>query len=213
MKATLVNLSKCYYASLNVPKDAPLEDIKASFRKMSKETHPDVATQGCPERNAERFKEISNAYQTLSNPKERRRYDLEQQDQHWYRNRQSGSGSGGFGSYNSGPYANSNMRPPPQGPKATGVYAVLETMFKPRNFVMGVTIGICTSVVYQFFFIKDDPKKLMHHHRHHASQLVEAWKNPKTGRWEQAAPWDPIYQRLKPTLEMVPREQVQKRTR
>ena len=39
-------------------------------------------------------------------------------------------------------------------------------------------------------------------------KLVEAWKNPNTGRWETPKPWDPAYQKLQPTLKFVPREEV-----
>jgi len=39
-------------------------------------------------------------------------------------------------------------------------------------------------------------------------KLVEAWKNPHTGRWEKPRPWDPVYQKLQPTLQLVPRNEV-----
>jgi len=218
MRATLASLvasSKCYYDTLDVSKDASLDEIKKSFRRISKETHPDVATKGCPERNAERFKQVSNAYQTLSNPKERRRYDLEQQDQHWFRNRQHHTGAagqhGGFGSY----ARTGNMNDIPKGPKATGLYAVLETMFRPRNFILGVAMLMTTSVIYNYCFESESEqqKRLLMQKHNQGRQLVEAWKNPSTGRWEQPAPWDPVYRRLQPKLEMVPREQVATRTK
>ena len=225
MRATLATLlsnsSKCYYESLDVPQDAELKDIKKKFRELSKTHHPDVATQGCPERNAEKFKEISNAYQTLSNPKERRRYDLEREDRNWYRNRHHGGQAGtGYAGYGFSSNNTNNMRPPPKGPKATGAYAVVETMFKPRNFIVGMALCMGASAVYGFIFQDENDKQkqqlmmMQANHRHQGNrQLVEAWKNPKTGKWEQAAPWDPTYQRLQPTLEMVPRDQVHKRTR
>ena len=39
-------------------------------------------------------------------------------------------------------------------------------------------------------------------------KLVEAWKNPKTGQWEQPAPWSKSFQQLNPKIHMVPRENV-----
>ena len=39
-------------------------------------------------------------------------------------------------------------------------------------------------------------------------KLVEAWKNPDTGRWEKPKPWDPVYQKLQPALQLVPRDKV-----
>jgi len=199
---------KCYYKSLEVDNDAPIEEIKANFRRLSKETHPDVAPDGCPKRNAERFKEISEAYGILSNSKERRRYDFELQDRNWYQNRSTAGGGVDYSSH----YRKTGMwRPPQDGPKATGVYAVLETMFRPRNFFMGIVMVGGASWFYQTFVADDTQRKLMR--THGTTQLVEAWKNPKSGRWEQAAPWDPTYRALKPTLTLVPREQVQTRTR
>ena len=46
-----------------------------------------------------------------------------------------------------------------------------------------------------------------------SSPRVHAWKNPETGNWEAPAPWDPVYQKLNPTLELVPKEKVKSRSR
>ncbi|CAB9511186.1 protein DnaJ [Seminavis robusta] len=199
--------TRCHYESLGVAKDASLEDIKTSFRSLSKETHPDVAPHGCPKQNAERFKEISEAYRILSNSKDRRRYDLEQQDRFWYQNRSHSN----VNNYQYGA-TYKNMQKNGQ-PKASGIYGVLDTIFRPRNLLMGVALGIGSTVFYQVFLVDQDAKKKLMQRQQHGNHLVEAWRNPKTGRWEQAAPWDPTYRRLQPTLELVPREQVQTRTR
>lgn len=197
---------QCHYDVLGVDKDASLAEIKAAFRKLSMETHPDVSTG--TECTAEQFKQISQAHTILSNPKERRIYDLQQQEKLWYK---PGSGFGGNASRYRG--ANPDFKAP-KGPKATGAFAVVETMFKPRNFILGTTAAFCTMMVYQTIFAKEDEKhKLMMMTSHHATEKVQAWKNPKTGRWEQPAPWDPTYRKLKPILEFVPRNQVQPRTR
>jgi hypothetical protein len=45
-----------------------------------------------------------------------------------------------------------------------------------------------------------------------SDEVVEAWKNPDTGFWEQPAPWDPAYRRLQPKLELVPKHQVRQRS-
>ncbi|MEW6093836.1 MAG: molecular chaperone DnaJ [Chloroflexota bacterium] len=61
-----------YYDILGVPRNASSEDIKAAFRKLARQYHPDVSK----ETNAEeRFKEINEAYGVLSDPEKRRRYD------------------------------------------------------------------------------------------------------------------------------------------
>lgn len=204
--------TECYYDSLNVPKDASLKEIKDSFRKLSKETHPDVAQTGCPKNNAERFKVISEAYRVLSNAKERRRYDFELQDRFWYQNRSHGGGGAGEAhpGYQYGPTYNS-IRKNQQ--KANGFHGIMDTVFRPRNLLMGVALGVGYAVFYQTFLMDQDAKKKLQQQQQHGKQLVEAWRNPKTGRWEQAAPWDPIYRQLKPTLQLVPRDQVQTRNR
>jgi molecular chaperone DnaJ len=61
-----------YYDILGVPRNASAEDIKAAFRKLARQYHPDVSKEANAE---ERFKEINEAYGVLSDPEKRRRYD------------------------------------------------------------------------------------------------------------------------------------------
>jgi curved DNA-binding protein len=60
------------YDVLGVSRDAPAEDIQRSYRKLARTYHPDVNKDPSAE---ERFKEISEAYDVLSNPETRSRYD------------------------------------------------------------------------------------------------------------------------------------------
>ncbi len=63
---------KDYYEILGVSKDASVDDIKKAFRSKARTMHPDV----CKEPGAEeRFKELSEAYETLSDPDKKSRYD------------------------------------------------------------------------------------------------------------------------------------------
>jgi len=66
-------LEKDYYKALNVSKTASADEIKKSYRKLARKYHPD-ANKGDPKAE-ERFKEISEAYNTLSDPKRRKEYD------------------------------------------------------------------------------------------------------------------------------------------
>jgi molecular chaperone DnaJ len=61
------------YAVLGVGPQASDDEIKRAYRKLARELHPDVNKDPDAER---RFKEISAAYQTLSDPAKRRQYDL-----------------------------------------------------------------------------------------------------------------------------------------
>ncbi|XP_071691941.1 uncharacterized protein [Rutidosis leptorrhynchoides] len=61
-----------YYSTLGIPKSATSKDIKAAYRKLARQYHPDVNKQPGA---TEKFKEISNAYEVLSDDKKRAMYD------------------------------------------------------------------------------------------------------------------------------------------
>src|SRR3954453_16801419 len=66
-------IEKDYYAALDVPKDADAATIKKAYRQLARDLHPDKNPN-----NAEaeaRFKEVSEAYDVLSDTKRRGEYD------------------------------------------------------------------------------------------------------------------------------------------
>ena len=61
-----------YYAVLGVPRDASADAIKKAFRKLARQYHPDVNKASGAET---KFKEVNEAYEVLSDPEKRKRYD------------------------------------------------------------------------------------------------------------------------------------------
>ena len=201
---------KCYYETLGVEKDATIEEIKAAFRKLSLETHPDVAGANvCPEK----FKSISNAASVLTSTKLKEAYDEKQRWSH------SNSLSNHFTrSHNFHRHSNDQQQhvfhKANSSFNATTPWVV--HLFRPRNLIFGpIVLYIGVSTIQYIFGVETNPieanKKLFTHDDKAA--MVQAWLNPQSGQYEAPAPWDPIYQQLQPELQYVPREQVQSRSR
>jgi curved DNA-binding protein len=81
-----------YYKILGVPRDASAADIKNAYRKLAMQFHPD--RNPGDKKAEERFKEINEAYQVLSDPKKRERYD--QVGESYSQWQQNGAPGGGF---------------------------------------------------------------------------------------------------------------------
>lgn len=65
---------KTHYEVLQVPQDASLQDIKKAYRKLAVQHHPD-RNPGHEEEATVRFREVSEAYEILSDEKSRKQYD------------------------------------------------------------------------------------------------------------------------------------------
>lgn len=92
-------LDKDFYKTLGVGNDASAEEIKKAYRKLAQKYHPD-SNPGDNEAE-ERFKEVSEAYATLSKPDQRKEYDqvrkVAAQGGFTGFGGQPGGGFGGFG--------------------------------------------------------------------------------------------------------------------
>lgn len=80
-----------YYELLGVQKTASKDEIKKAFHKLAHKFHPDKK-----EGDAEKFKEVSEAYSVLSDEKKRAEYDA------YGRTFSGGAGAGGFGGHGAG---------------------------------------------------------------------------------------------------------------
>lgn len=85
---------KDYYKILGVEKNADVSEIKKAYRKLALQYHPD---RGGGKTEEDRFKEINEAYQILSDPEKRQRYD--QFGESAFRGQAGGQAGGGFGGF------------------------------------------------------------------------------------------------------------------
>jgi DnaJ family protein A protein 5 len=65
---------RCYYEVLEIEKDATIDEIKRGYKKLALKYHPDRNI-GNETETADKFKEISTAYEVLMDPRERKWYD------------------------------------------------------------------------------------------------------------------------------------------
>ncbi len=86
-------MAKNYYDILGVSKDASQDEIKKAYRKLARENHPDLHPNDA--KAAERFKEINEANETLSDESKRKQYDFQQ----------ANPGMGGFGGAGAGGFS------------------------------------------------------------------------------------------------------------
>ena len=116
-----------FYQALGVPRNADQDEIQRAYRKLARTYHPDVNSDPAAE---DRFKEISEAYDVLSDPQTRRRYDAfgpdfrqvpEDVDPDEWRRSRAGAGAGQTrGGFRSGGFAS-------EGPAARGSASVAAT--------------------------------------------------------------------------------------
>ncbi|MCC7104164.1 MAG: J domain-containing protein, partial [Chloroflexi bacterium] len=87
-----------YYEVLGVSRGATEKEIRNAYRKLARKTHPDLHPND--KQAAERFKEISEAYEVLSDAEKRKKYD--RFGHNWQQVEaagKAGAGAGGYGGF------------------------------------------------------------------------------------------------------------------
>lgn len=167
---------KNHYDTLNVSADASKEEIKKSYRILSLKYHPDLNNSG-----AERFKQLSEAYSVLSDDKQRRLYDLDLTEWRKFGSlRRQGQNSRNATSNHHGPF-----RPP--NPGMAYHFHVLDGIYKPKNAIIGLTLGFATVSLLRHAFAEDDDNASHRNIHDGKKKYVEAWYNEQSKAWETPA--------------------------
>lgn len=138
--------NKDYYQILGIASDATEEQIKAAFRKLSLKWHPDKHVNDTEDEKKaaeERFKEINEAYQVLSDPEKRKKYD-------WFGNQDDDMS--GF----------ENMDP-------FGMFSSMRHTYRERGSDLRITLNITMAEAYEGIHKKLKIKKSCTCHRCHGS--------------------------------------------
>jgi len=137
-----------YYALLGVSRNASTDEIKRAYRRKARELHPD--TNPDPEA-ANRFKDLARAYETLSDPDRRRRYDTFGTDDRVASDPFGGGGLGDifdafFGGGAGGPFGGGRAGGPARPPPGADLETTLEIDLEQAIFGAEVELEVRTAV-------------------------------------------------------------------
>lgn len=168
-----------HFSVLGLKDNATGDEIKAAYFKLAKEYHPDANKKPGA---TERFRLIAASYEVLSKEDTRANYLLEKNGvagEEWnrVRRRNHNDVSGDFDRASQKMKANNRT--------AFKLMGMFESFIRPRTLFVLIPTGIFTYWVLNSAFKDKQEEK----------QLVAAWKNATTNRWEEPAPWDPEYKK------------------
>ena len=119
-----------YYQILGVPREATDKEIKSAYRKLARKWHPDLHPDAEKEKAQEKIKQINEAYEVLSDPEKREKYNLLgenwQAGQDFDPSQYDSSRMGGFKFYTSGDA--------PKGFGGSGFSDFFDMLFNSQNF-------------------------------------------------------------------------------
>src|SRR6266446_1964034 len=136
LRATMPTTAKQdYYELLGVPRKATAKDIRTSFRKLARKYHPDLNPGD--KSSEEKFKQLQEAYDILSDAKKRQMYD-----QHGFYSENGFPGGAGpdqaqpgmdFGGFDFSDYFKQSGRQPPGGETHGGGFSDIFSQFFKRG--------------------------------------------------------------------------------
>jgi molecular chaperone DnaJ len=136
-----------YYELLEVRPDASADEIKRAYRRLARQLHPDTNPDPTA---AERFKEIAQAYEVLSDPEKRQRYDRFGPE--GVNGMPGGFGAGGFGDIfdaffgGASPFGGGARRP--QGkPRGPDLEVLVDLAFEDAVFGVRQSVDVRTAVL------------------------------------------------------------------
>jgi hypothetical protein len=177
-----------HFAVLGVSETATAEDIKAAYFRLAKEYHPDAnKAPGA----AERFRLIAASYEVLKDNEKRANYLMEKNGvatgEEWLR--RDGRRRNNYSDV-SGDFNRASEKMKAEHRMKFKFMGMFERLIHPRTLFVLVPTGVFTYWVLTSTFaaIKVDYSSAKP-----TAPTVAAWKNAKTNRWEEPAPWDPDY--------------------
>lgn len=130
---TDMSTKKDFYEILGITKGSSPEEIKSAYRKLARKHHPDMVPEAEKAKAEAQFKEINEAYQVLSDPTKKQRYDT--YGHAGMGNGTAGSGGpGGFGGGQRGPFSYSYSTGGQQGFGGIDPFDIFEEVFGFRGF-------------------------------------------------------------------------------